>query len=89
MKASQSCSALCDPWTVACQPTPSMEFPRQKQWSALPCPSPGDLPNPEIKPRCPACRKILYQGATREAQRFPNSRPKLKYANIFPIMSPT
>ena len=31
-----------------------MEFSRQEYWSALPCPSPGDLPNPGIKPRSPA-----------------------------------
>ena len=42
------------PWTVAYQAPPSMEFSRQKYWSALPFPSPGDLPNSEIKPRCPA-----------------------------------
>ena len=89
VKTSQSCSALCDPWTVACQPPPSMEFSRQKHWSALPSPSPGDLPNPGIKPRSPVCRQILYQWATREAKRFHNSPPKLKYENIFPIMSPT
>ena len=53
VKTSQSCSALCDPWTVACQPPPSMEFSRQKHWSALPSPSPGDLPNPGIKPGSP------------------------------------
>ena len=28
----------------------SMEFPRQEQWSGLPCPPPGDLPNLGIKP---------------------------------------
>jgi len=26
-----------------------MGFPRQEYWSGLPFPSPGDLPNPEIK----------------------------------------
>ena len=31
-----------------------MEFSRQEYWSGLPCPSPGDLPNPGIKPRSPA-----------------------------------
>ena len=31
-----------------------MEFSRPKYWSGLPCPSPGDLPNPGIKPRSPA-----------------------------------
>ena len=27
-----------------------MEFSRQEYWSGLPCPSPGDLPNPGIEP---------------------------------------
>ena len=31
----------------------SMEFSRQEYWSGLPCPPPGDLPNPGIKPRSP------------------------------------
>ena len=30
-----------------------MEFPRQEYWSGLPFPSPGDLPNPGIKPGPP------------------------------------
>jgi len=25
-----------------------VEFPRQESWSGLPCPSPGDLSDPEI-----------------------------------------
>ena len=32
----------------------SMGFPRQEYWSGLPFPSPGDLPNPEMKPASPA-----------------------------------
>ena len=32
----------------------SMEFLRQEYWSGLPCPPPGDLPNPGIEPRSPA-----------------------------------
>ena len=39
------------PWTVDCQAPLSMEFSRQEYWSGLPCPLPGDLPNPGIKPR--------------------------------------
>ena len=31
-----------------------MGFPRQECWSGLPFPSPGDIPNPVIKPRSPA-----------------------------------
>ena len=30
-----------------------MEFPRPEYWSEWPSPSPGDLPNPGIKPRSP------------------------------------
>ena len=37
-------------WTVALQPLLSMGFFRQEHWSGLPCPSPGDLPHPEIEP---------------------------------------
>ena len=42
------------PWTVACQAPLSMGFPRQEYWSGLPFLSPGDLPNPGIKPVSPA-----------------------------------
>ena len=38
------------PWTVAYQAPPSMGFSRQEYWSGVPLPSPGDLPNPGIKP---------------------------------------
>jgi len=30
-----------------------MGFPRQENWSGLPFPSPGDLPDPGIKPASP------------------------------------
>ena len=33
---------------------PSMGFSRRAYWSGVPFPSPGDLPNPGIKPRSPA-----------------------------------
>ena len=42
------------PWTVAYQAPPSMGFSRQEYWSGLPFPSPGDLPDPGIKPGSPA-----------------------------------
>ena len=38
------------PWTVACQAPLSMGFSRQEYWSGLPCPPPGDLPDPGIEP---------------------------------------
>ena len=45
----QHARLLC-PWGVS----------RQECWSGLPCPPPGDLPNPEIKPGLLLCRLILY-----------------------------
>ena len=45
---------LVTPWTVAYQAPSSMGFSRQKCWSGLPFPSPGDLPNPGIEPGFPA-----------------------------------
>ena len=41
-------------WTVAYQAPLSVGFSRQQYWSGLPFPSPGDLPNPGIKPESPA-----------------------------------
>ena len=52
---SLSCVRLfVTPWTVACQPPPSMGFSRQEYWSGWPFPSPGDIPNPGIEPGSPA-----------------------------------
>ena len=44
------------PWIVAYQAPQSMGFSRQEYWSGLPFPSPGDLPDPGIKPGSPALR---------------------------------
>ena len=41
-------------WTVARQAPLSMGFSRQEYLSGLPCPPPGDLPNPGIEPTFPA-----------------------------------
>ena len=52
-----SCSVMPDsltPWSIVHQAPLSMEFSRQEYWNRFPFPSPGDLPNPEIKPASPA-----------------------------------
>ena len=51
------CPTLETPQTVALQVPLSMGFPRQEYWSELPFPSPGDLPDPGIKPAtsCVSC----------------------------------
>ena len=41
--------SFATPWTVALQAPLSMGFPRQENWSGLPLPSPGNLPNPGIE----------------------------------------
>ena len=55
------------PWTVACQLPLSIGFPRQEDWSGLPFPSPGDLPDPGSNPNLRLGRWILYLRATWEA----------------------
>ena len=51
MKSLNTVRLFATPWTVAHQAPPSMGFSRQEYWSELPFPSPGDLPDPGIKPR--------------------------------------
>ena len=60
---------LATSWTVACQAPLSMGFSRQEYWSGLPFSSPGDLPDPGIKPRSPALQagRFFTNWATREA----------------------
>ena len=58
------------PGTVACQAPLSMEFSKQEYWSGLPFLSPGDLPDPEMKPDSPAlqyCTQILTICTSRKA----------------------
>ena len=50
----QSCPTLCNP--MDCSP-PGLfvhGILQQEYWSGFPCPSPGDLPNPQIEPRSAA-----------------------------------
>ena len=41
--------SFATPWTIACQASLSMGFPRQEYENGLPCPALGDIPDPEIK----------------------------------------
>ena len=49
----QSCRTLCDFMDCSSPGSSVHEFSRQEYWSRLPFPSPGDLPNPGIKPKSP------------------------------------
>ena len=42
-------------WTRASQVPLSMGFSRLEYWSVLPCHPPGNIPDPGIKPKSPAC----------------------------------
>ena len=53
VKSLSRAQLFATPWTVAHQAPLSMGFSRQEYWSGLSFPSPGDLPNPGIKPRSP------------------------------------
>ena len=52
----QLCASL---WTIARQAPLSMGFFRQENWSRLPYPPTGDLPNPGIEPASLG-RLVLY-----------------------------
>ena len=68
-----SYSVLSDsatPGTVDCQASLSIGFPRQEGWSGWPFPSPGDLPDPGIKPTSLALQVDFYSSATGEAPRI-------------------
>ena len=66
----------------AARQTPlSMGFSRQEYWSGLPCPPPGDLPNPGIEPRSPALQAdslpLSHQGTL-----MTNGKCKLSHNEI-------
>ena len=67
-------------WTVACQAPLSTGFSRQEYWSGLPCPPPGDLPNPGMEPTFPAAPALQadflllsHQEAPLESMNCPKS----------------
>ena len=56
------------------QAPPSMGFSRHEDWSGLPFPSPGDLPDPGIEPQSPVSPalegKVLTAGPPGKFQRI-------------------
>ena len=53
-------SNLCDPTDYSLPGSSVHRIPRQKYWSGLPFPSPGDLPNPGIEPTSPALASRVF-----------------------------
>ena len=60
------------PWTVAHHAPLSMAFSRQEYWSGLPCPPPGNLPEPGIKSTSPKLQAgfllLSHQGSPIDSQ---------------------
>ena len=76
-----SCLTLCDPMDCSRQAPLSMGFSRHEYWSGLP--SPGNLPNPEIKLRSPELQEdsLLSEppGKQKESKVVPNNRINLQF----------
>ena len=70
------CLTLVTPWIVTCQASLSVGLPRQEYWSGLPFPSPGDLPDPGIKPMSPALAGGVF---TTEPPGKPTEELELSY----------
>ena len=49
-KSLQSCLTVCDAKDCSLPGSFVHGFSRQEYWSGLPCPPPGDLPNPGTEP---------------------------------------
>ena len=73
------CPTLYNLWTVARQTTLSMGFSRQEYWSELPCPPPGDLPDPRIESRSPVLQvdslPLNYPGSLTYLPSLPTMNP--------------
>ena len=72
---------LANPWTVAHEASASMAFSRQKYWSGLPFPMPGDLPDPGIKPTSHASPAL--------AGSFPTTAPPVRHRFVLLNFSPS
>ena len=85
----KSCPTLCNPVAYSSQIPLSMGFSRQEYWSALPCPSPGDIPNPGIKRRSPALQadSLLFEPHMVFPWYTPRSRIARSYSSsIFSVL---
>ena len=68
---------LATPWIAAYQAPLPMEFSKQEYWCKLPFPTPGDLPDPGIKPgslTSPALAGGFFTAAAALLSRFSRVR---------------
>ena len=74
------------PWTVAPRLLCPWGFFRQEHWSGLPCPPPGALPNPGIKPRSPTLQvdPLLSEPPGKHLSKLGNSEGRGSLARCIP-----
>ena len=78
------------PWTIARQAPLSMQFSRYEYWSAMPLPTPGDLPDPGIEPGSLASPALTGGFFTTELPVNPhNSEYKDVYRRTFFSVNPS
>jgi len=65
-----------------------MGFSRQEYWSGLPCPLPGDLRNPGIKPRSPTLQADYLPSETLEKPKNTGVSILSLLQGIFPTQEP-
>ena len=78
----KSCPTLETPWTVACKVSLPMGLSRQEYWSGLPFPSPGNLPDPGIKPGSPALQASQNLRKPENSWLHRTSRNKRPYKSL-------
>ena len=67
--------------SVAPQALLSMRFSKQEHWSGLPCPPPGYLPDPGIKPLSPASSALSVESFMAEPLEELPSHPQFASPN--------
>ena len=75
-------SHLVTPLIVVCQAPLSMGLSRHEHWSGLPFPSPGDLPDPGIKPE--SLISPAFAGGFLPA--VPPGKPRFYYSCVFKLL---
>ena len=82
MLTAQSCPTLCNPTDCSLPVSSVCGISSQEYWSGLPFPPPGDLPNPGIKPGCPALQADSLPSES------PGPRRRQFLMNIFWLIYP-
>ena len=79
--------SLGAPWTVAHQAPPSLGFSREEYWSGVPCPSPGDLPDPGSEPNSPALADRSFTTVTPGSPGFHRSEQFTSKQVLYKVLS--